>query len=143
MDYLYSMDPERMDLDVVVSLLRGTYWSPRIKREVVARGIAGSIVIGAFEAGSGRQVGFARVVTDRATFAWLCDVIVDESHRGRGISKGMVERLIAHPDLQTLRRWVLATRDAHGLYQRYGFTPVPADRWMEKRLDPAGWQEGE
>ena len=141
MDYLYSMDPERMDLDVVVALLRGTYWSPRIKRDVLLRGIANSIVIGAFEAGSGRQVGFARVVTDRATFAWLCDVIVDPDHRGKGLSTRMLDALFAHPDLGQLRRWCLGTRDAHGIYQRYGFVPVHPGQWMERKSDPAVWSE--
>ena len=141
MGYDVTMDAARMDVDAVWNLLRKTYWSPDIRREIVARGMANSIVCGGFERATGKQVSFARVVTDCATFAWLCDVIVDEQHRGNDLSTRMVETLLEHPDLKTLRRWCLGTRDAHGLYQRYGFVPVTPGQWMEKRLDPAVWKD--
>ena len=109
---------------------------------MVESAIRNSLVIGAFDlADAGRQVGFARVVTDYASFAYLCDVFVVESWRGRGVSKRMVSALIAHPRLQTLRRWCLATRDAHDLYRQFGFEPVAAERWMEKRLPVEAWQD--
>jgi GNAT superfamily N-acetyltransferase len=107
---------------------------------VVERAISNSIVANAFDAATGQQIGFARAVTDRATFAWLCDVVVDERYRKQGIATAMVRSLLAHPDLQTLRRWCLATRDAHGVYAPLGFTPVDPGRWMELKLDPARWQ---
>ena len=135
------MDAGRMDVDAVWGLLRRTYWSTDIRRDVVARGMANSIVCGGFERASGKQVSFARVVTDRATFAWLCDVIVDENHRGNDLSTRMLDLLFAHPDLQTLRRWCLGTRDAHGIYERYGFVPVTPGQWMEKKLDPSVWND--
>jgi GNAT superfamily N-acetyltransferase len=138
-DYDISLDPGRVQLDVVHAALAASYWSPGIRREVLAKAIDHSVVIGAFVRGTGQQVGFARVVTDCATFAWLCDVYVDPAHGGRGLAKRMVETLIVHPELQTLRRWCLATRDAHGLYERFGFAPIPAERWMEKRLPAAAW----
>ena len=137
----YTVDPARIQLDTVWKLLRGSYWSPNIRRDVVERAIAGSIVAGAFDRESGAQVGFARAVTDRATFAWLCDVIVVESWRGRGIASEMVRTLMAHPELQTLRRWSLATRDAHRVYARLGFVPVAPNAWMECKPNASAWSE--
>ncbi|MFZ4574631.1 MAG: GNAT family N-acetyltransferase [Phycisphaerales bacterium] len=137
----YSNDTSRINIDTVWNLLRRTYWSPDVRREVVERAISNSVVVGAFVRGSGEQVGFARAVTDRATFAWLCDVIVVDQWRRKGIASAMVQNLIAHPDLQTLRRWCLATKDAHSVYARFGFAAIPADRWMEHKLDPSAWAE--
>ncbi|HVY37063.1 MAG TPA: GNAT family N-acetyltransferase [Polyangia bacterium] len=117
--YSISTDPARLDLDAVWGWLRESYWSPGIPRETVARAIRHSIPFGVFE--GPRQVGFARVITDRATFAYLADVYVDPASRGRGLSAWLMEVIVAHPELQGLRRWVLATRDAHGLYARFGF----------------------
>lgn len=139
-DYTLSLDPAQMQVDVVHAFLRDCYWSPGIRRDVVERAIQNSIVIGAFHRATREQVGFARVVTDRATFAWLCDVFVLPPHRARGLATDMVRALVAHPDLQTLRRWCLATRDAQHVYAPLGFTPVPPDRWMEHRLPDAGWK---
>jgi len=138
-DYEISFDPARVQLDRVHVALASSYWSPGIRREVLAKAIQHSLVVGAFARTTGEQVAFARVVTDVATFAWLCDVYVDEAHRGRGLSTRLVAMLVEHPELQTLRRWCLATRDAHGLYERFGFEPVPAERWMEKRLPAIAW----
>jgi N-acetylglutamate synthase-like GNAT family acetyltransferase len=102
----------------------------------VKRSIEGSIPFSAFL--DGIQVGFARVVTDRATFAWLADVWVEEAHRGRGIGHALMEAVVAHPDVQTLRRFLLATRDAHSLYAQYGFTPIDKpEAYMAVRKTPA------
>lgn len=128
--YDISTDPSRLDLDAIHAFLSQTYWSPGIPRAVLDRAIANSICIGAFDGSA--QVGFVRVVSDRATFAYLADVYVLEAHRGKGLSKRMVEHALGHPDLQGLRRLLLATRDAHGLYAKFGFKPLAApDRMME------------
>lgn len=122
-DFLISTDPELLDLSVIHDYLTNhSYWALGISREVQRRALDGSLCFGVYE--NGRQVGLARVVTDRATFAWLCDVFVLEEYRGRGLSKWLMECVVAHPDLQGLRRFVLGTRDAHGLYERYGFKPL-------------------
>jgi GNAT superfamily N-acetyltransferase len=136
MTYEISADPARLDLDAIHRYLsEEAYWSPGVPREVIARAIANSLCFGIY-ASDGAQVGFARLVTDRATFAYLADVFVLTEHRGKGLSKRLMETIIAHPEVQGLRRWMLATRDAHELYARYGFTPVAKpDRLME-RHDP-------
>jgi N-acetylglutamate synthase-like GNAT family acetyltransferase len=137
-----SLDPARHDLDAIHRILAATYWSPDIRREVVAEALRNSITVVAIDDATGTTVGLARVVTDRATFAWLCDVCVEGPWRGQGISRRMLEALERHPDLQTLRRWCLATRDAHGLNEKFGYRPVPADRWMEKPCPKERWQHG-
>jgi GNAT superfamily N-acetyltransferase len=125
-----TTDPARVDRDLAYEFLSQSYWSKGIPRHVFERAIANSLCFSLYEGDD--QVGFARVVTDRATFAYLADVFVLPSHRGRGLAKLLMEAVVAHSDLQGLRRWVLATRDAHGLYARYGFTPLQApDRFME------------
>jgi GNAT superfamily N-acetyltransferase len=127
-----STDAARLDVDLVHRFLsEEAYWSSGIPRDVVERAIAGSIPFGAYDGAA--QVGFARVVTDRATFAYLADVFVLESHRGRGVGKLLVETALAHPDLQGLRRWLLMTRDAHALYAKFGFAPLATpERSMER-----------
>ena len=125
-----STDPARLDVDWIHASLRETYWAKGIPRDVVARSIAGSMVFGAYD--GARQVGVARVVTDRTTFAWLADVFVDPEYRGRGVGVALVSAIRAHPELQDLRRWMLATADAHGLYEKFGFEPVAEPgRFME------------
>jgi GNAT superfamily N-acetyltransferase len=125
--------PTEADIDVLHPLLAGSYWSPGIPRETVARACNNSFC--AIARNDGALIGFARLVTDRATFAWLCDVIVAPAHRGRGLGRALVSALRAHPDLQGLRRWLLATRDAHGVYVPLGFAPLAApERMMEARL---------
>ena len=116
---------------MIWQFLRTAYWSPGIERDVVNRGIDNSLVFGLF-APEGQQAGFARVVTDWARFAWLADVFVLEPHRGKGLGVWLVETVVNDPQLASLRI-VLATADAHGLYERFGFGPVEADRWMERR----------
>jgi GNAT superfamily N-acetyltransferase len=140
-DYMLSTNRDDMQLDVIRRFLDASYWSANIRDEIVREAIANSIVIGAFDRTSGRQVAYARVVTDYATFAWLCDVFVDEEHRGRGLSHAMIEELHRHPRLQTLRRWCLATRDAHTLYESYGYVPVAAGNWLERRMPVEAWQQ--
>ncbi len=130
-EFLISTDPSRLDLDVIHGFLTNCYWAKGIPREVVARSIEHSLCFGVYD-GSGAQVGFARVVSDFATVAYLGDVFVLESHRGRGLSKWLMECITQHPGLQGLRRWILLTSDAHELYKKFGFTPVKApDRYME------------
>ncbi|WP_020392650.1 GNAT family N-acetyltransferase [Kribbella catacumbae] len=113
----------RIDLDVVHGFLSAAYWAPGMPREVMAKAIAGSLNVGVYEP-TGTQVAYARAVTDRATFAWIADVFVLESHRGHGLGKFVVSTLLEHPELQGLRRMMLATADAHGLYRSYGFDDV-------------------
>jgi len=130
-EYTISTDPGKLDLDVVHGYLTQSYWAQGIPRDVVRRSIAHSIPFGLYH--GGHQVGFARWITDHATFAYLGDVFVLEAWRGRGLSRWLMEVMSAHPELQGFRRWILLTRDAHGLYEKFGFTPL-ADpkRWMEK-----------
>jgi GNAT superfamily N-acetyltransferase len=125
-----SDDTALLDLDVIHGYLTRCYWAEGIPREVVERSIAGSLCFGAYE--DGAQVGFARVVTDQATFAYLADVFVLETYRGRGVSRQLMEAIVSHPQLQGLRRWHLVTRDAHGVYAKFGFKPLAApERHME------------
>lgn len=132
MDIDISTDPDRLDVDMIHHWLsEESYWARGVPRDVVERAIAGSLCFGVYL--DGRQVGFARVVTDRTTFAWLADVFILDGYRGRGYGKALVAAVLAYPELQGLRRWMLATRDAHGLYAQFGFTPVPAERFMEIR----------
>jgi N-acetylglutamate synthase-like GNAT family acetyltransferase len=120
-----STDPAELDVAALHAYLSRSYWAQGIPREVVERSVRHSLCFGLYEEKewSKRQVGFARVVSDRATFAYLGDVYVLEDYRGRGLSKWLMECIRTHPELQGLRRWSLATRDAHGLYGRFGFTP--------------------
>ena len=113
-------------------LSQDAYWSKGLPRDVFDRAIANSISFAAYQ--GDELAGYARVVTDKATFAWLCDVFVLEPHRGRGVSKLLMDAITHHPDLSALRNFLLATRDAHGLYARYGFTPLEQpERWMAIR----------
>jgi GNAT superfamily N-acetyltransferase len=129
-----STDRRRLDLDVIHGFLSRSYWAEGIPRDVVERSIGNSLPFGVYD--EDRQVGFARVVTDRATFAYVADVFVLEEYRGRGLSKWLMECILAHPELQELRRWQLSTRDAHGLYARYGFTaPEPGNLMEIRRRD--------
>jgi GNAT superfamily N-acetyltransferase len=122
--YRITDEPGAVDLAVVHDVLAASYWARGIPKETVARGIAYSIPFSLFL--EDRQVGFARVVSDRATFAYVADVFVVDDQRGRGLAAWLMETVLAHPELQGLRRWLLVTRDAHGLYRKFGFTE-PAD----------------
>ena len=133
--YDISTDPGRLQLAAIHAYLTRSYWSPGIPRELVARAIANSLCFGVYQGDA--QVGFARVVTDKASFAYLADVYVLEEHRGRGLSKRLVEQVLAHPELQGMRRFLLATRDAHGLYAQFGFkAPVKPENFMEIKAAP-------
>lgn len=120
----YTIDTDRARLDVAMihGFLATSDWAAGIPREVVERSIAGSLPFGLYE--GDRQIGFARVITDRATFAYLADVFVLAEYRGRGLGRWLVETMLAHPELQGLRRWLLATRDAHALYRGFGFAEL-------------------
>ena len=119
--YLITDDPARLDLDVVCRLLAGSYWAADRKREVIELSIRNSIPFGLYR--GPKQIGFARLVTDSATFAWVCDVIIDPAHRSAGLGKWLVECALAHPDVADTAQ-MLRTRDAHGLYERFGFSRV-------------------
>ena len=129
--YTVSSDPARLDVDAIHAFLTACYWSTGIPRQTVARAVAHSLGFGLY-APDGTQVGFTRVVTDQATFAYLCDVYVLEAHRGRGLGEWLVGFTLADPALQHLRRLILATRDAHTLYERFGFG---APKWPAAYMD--------
>lgn len=135
-----STDHSDIDFDVVHGFL-GTqaYWCPGIPRDVVERAAANSLCFSAFL--DGRQVGFARVIGDRATFAYLADVFVLPEARGQGISKALMAAIMAHPDLQKLRRFMLATSDAHGLYAQHGFEPLARPERFMERYRPTAYQD--
>lgn len=120
--FLVSTDRERLDLDVVHGFLTECYWAKGIPRDVVARSIENSLCFGLYA--EGKQVGFARVISDYATYAYIGDVFVLDAFRGSGLGKWLMECIMQHPQLQGLRRWSLVTRDAHGLYARLGFEPL-------------------
>ena len=140
--FTVSTEKARLDRGVIHEFLRGSYWAKGIPREVVDRSIENSLCFGLYDGDA--LVGFARVISDKATFGYLADVFVLESHRGRGLATWFMEIVMAHPDLQGLRRWMLATADAHGLYRKVGFTALSKpERIMEKLLpDPYGASRG-
>ena len=132
--YEVSTDRGRLDVDLIHRFLaEDSYWARGVARETVERSLEHSLCFGVFA--GGRQVAFARAVTDRATFAWLADVFVVEEHRGRGVGEMLVRAVLSHPELQTLRRWLLATLDAHGLYRRFGFEDSPEARFMMRETE--------
>lgn len=152
MAYELSRDKARIDVDAVHAFLSTSYWAPRVRRDIIQTAINESGVIGAYDmtgqrpggGPGGAQVGFARVITDYATFAYLCDVFVLDAHRGKGLATRMVKELMADPRIQTVRRWCLATKDAMDVYSPLGYVVTPASRiWMEKRLPPEVWQAPE
>lgn len=140
--FVVSDDPARFDVGRAHRWIGGeSYWGKGIPYATFAAAIRNSLTFGAY-APAGEMAAMARVVTDRATFGWLCDVFVDEAYRGRGLGKALMDHFKVHPDLQGFRRMHLATADAHGLYRRYGFTDLTgADRWMEIR-DPDVYTRG-
>ena len=129
-EYTVSTDPADLDRDAVYRYLHDeAYWSQGISRETFDRALDNSLNFAALRGPA--VVGFARVVTDRATFAWLCDVFVLPAHRGHGVSRQLMDAVMTHPELAGLRNFLLATRDAHGLYEKFGFTPLAEPRrWM-------------
>jgi GNAT superfamily N-acetyltransferase len=130
--FVISTDSARLQVDIIHKFLsEESYWANRRTLEQTQRAIENSICFGVYDVN--KQIGFARVVTDRATFAYLGDVFILDEYRGLGLGKWLMETIISHPELQGLRRWVLATRDAHDLYSKYGFDQLRfPGRWMEK-----------
>jgi N-acetylglutamate synthase-like GNAT family acetyltransferase len=129
-DYEISTDPTRVDVRMVHEFLTNSYWAKGILLETVRRSIEHSIPFGVYH--GQQQVGFARIISDLATFAYLADVFIVPPFRGRGLSRWLMECIVGHPDLQGLRRWMLATQDAHGLYAKFGFTAIKnSEPWME------------
>jgi GNAT superfamily N-acetyltransferase len=137
--YAISTNKARLDVSAIHAYLARSYWSPGIPKAVVERAIAGALCFGLFD-GSEQQVGFARAITDGATFAYLADVYVLEEHRGKGLGKWMVETILAHPSLQGLRRILLATRDAHELYAPFGFKPLATPESFMSIHQPNAYQ---
>jgi GNAT superfamily N-acetyltransferase len=128
---LISTDPGLLDMEAICDFLSRAYWAQDRPREKIEFSLRHSLVFGVYD--DSRQIGLARVVTDYATFAWLCDVFIHEDYRGRGIGRWLMASILSHPELQALGRFLLATRDAHGLYSQFGFTSMNnPERWMEK-----------
>jgi len=134
--FLISTDNSNLDIGMVHNYLTNqSYWAKNIPREVVERSIGNSLCFGLYQ--GEKQIGFARLVTDKATFAYLADVFILEDHRGHGLSKWLIEVIQSHPDMQGLRRWLLGTRDAHGLYEKFGWTVLDEDtrkRFMQRHF---------
>lgn len=128
--FTISTDPARLDIDAITDMLSRAYWAKGRTRDVIARYLQHSLTFGIYD--GPRQIGLARIVSDYTTFAWLCDVFIHEDYRSHGLGKWLMETIHSHPDLQGLRRWLLATRDAQGLYAQYGWKPLAnPERWME------------
>ena len=129
-NFIISTDPSRLDADAIVDMLTRAYWAKGRPRERTEGALANSLVFGIYD--GDKQIGLARIVSDFAVFAYLCDVFIHEDYRAHGLGKWLMQTIHAHPDLQSLRRWVLATHDAHGLYKQYGWTPLEnPNNWME------------
>jgi GNAT superfamily N-acetyltransferase len=138
-DYVISTDKSRLDIDAMHAFLTRSYWSPGVTRALIERFVANSLCFGVYHRGAPAetQVGFARAVTDKTTFAYLADVYILEAHRGQGLSKRLVRYILDHRDLQGLRRFMLATKDAHTLYQQFGFQALSTPSLMMEIVDPA------
>lgn len=127
--YTISTNPGRLDMDAIADMLSRAYWAHSRTRATLERALENSLVFGLYAGGD--QIGLARVVTDYGVFAYLCDVIIHEDYRGKGLGAWLLESVHNHPDLQGLRRWLLVTRDAHGLYRKFGWEPLKdPERWM-------------
>lgn len=129
-NFTISDDPARLDVDAICDFLSRAYWAQGRPRERTEHALANSLVFGLYD--GEKQIGIARVVTDYAIFAYLCDVFIHEDYRSRGLGKRLIETVMSHPDLEGLRRWTLATRDAHGLYRQFGWGALGnSENWME------------
>ncbi|MEP7286517.1 MAG: GNAT family N-acetyltransferase [Chloroflexota bacterium] len=133
-NFTISTDKQRLHVDVIHSFLSTSYWATNVPRAVVERSIENSLCFGVFQ--DSAQIGFARVINDYATFAYLADVFILEPYRGQGLSKWLLKTILDYPDLQGLRRWLLATKDAHGLYQQFGFEPLSEPRNFRQIVNP-------
>ena len=128
--FTISTDPARLDIDAIYDFLQRAYWANTRPRERTERAIRNSLVFGVYE--SEKQIGMARVVSDYSIFAYLCDVFIHEDYRSHGLGKWLIQTIMEHPDLKEMRRWVLVTNDAHGLYKQYGFTSIEdPEHWMQ------------
>jgi ribosomal protein S18 acetylase RimI-like enzyme len=128
--FYISTDKSQLQMDEICAYLSRSYWAKGRGRNVVERAIQNSLCFGLFH--EGRQIGLVRIITDYATFAYLCDVYVLEEFQGKGLGKWLMSVVMSHPELQGLRRWSLVTRDAHGLYRQFGFNELQSpERWME------------
>ena len=129
-NFVISTDPARLDLEAIHAFLTQSYWAEGVPQDIVARSLQHALCFGVYD--GGRQIGLARVISDFATYAYIADVYVLETYRSRGLGKWLMACVMSHPDLQGLRRWSLATRDAHGLYRQFGFTELQRpERHME------------
>jgi len=133
-NFTVTCDKSRLDRGVILDFLASSYWAAGVPAAVIDRAIDGSLCFGLLD--GDRQVGFARAISDRATLAYLADVFVLEDYRGKGLGRWLVECVLSHPELQGLRRWMLGTRDAHGLYRKLGFTPLKKPEIFMELHDP-------
>ena len=132
--FTISTDPSRLDMNAVNDFLSRAYWAKDRPNERTQLAFANSFVFGIYE--GGRQIGMARVVTDQSIVAYLCDVFIHEDHRAQGLGKWLIQSVLEHPDLKSVRRWLLITDDAHGFYQPFGFAQMTEpEKWMQ-RLRP-------
>jgi N-acetylglutamate synthase-like GNAT family acetyltransferase len=128
--FTISTDPARLDIDAIVDMLTRAYWAVGRPRERTERAIRNSLVFGVYD--GDKQIGVARVVSDYSIFAYLCDVFIHEEYRAHGLGKWLIQTIMEHPDLREMRRWVLVTNDAHGLYQQFGFKSLEdPEHWMQ------------
>jgi N-acetylglutamate synthase-like GNAT family acetyltransferase len=138
--YRISTALDEMDIDVIHTFISKSYWAKDIPKSVLQKALAHSLCFGVFT-NENQQVGFARLITDRATYAYLADVFIIDEFRGLGLSRALMTNIVSHPDLQGLRRMVLATRDAHGLYAKFGFKPVPNPEVLMQVWQPNVYQD--
>ena len=128
--FTISTDPARLDMDAIVDMLKRAYWASGRPRERTERAFQNSLVFGVYD--GDKQIGMARIVTDYSIFAYLCDVFIHEDYRARGLGKWLMQTIMNHPDLTDMRRWLLVTSDAHGLYRQYGFNTIDdPEKWMQ------------
>jgi GNAT superfamily N-acetyltransferase len=128
--FTISTDPARLDVDTICDFLKRAYWANTRPREKTERALENSLVFGVYE--GSKQIGLARIVTDYSIFAYLCDVFIHEEYRAHGLGKWLMQAIMEHPELKDVRRWLLATSDAHGLYKQFGFTSITdPERWMQ------------
>lgn len=132
-EYCINTNSDQLQLDVISGFIQRSYWASDRPLEIIRRTLETSLCFGLYHATE--QIGFARVVTDYATVAWLCDVFIDEAYRGRGLGKHMMQAIMSHPDLQTVRRWTLNTRDAHELYRKFGFSELRDPNFSMERIN--------
>jgi GNAT superfamily N-acetyltransferase len=134
-----STDKSKLDLAVIHEFLRSSYWSENIPKSIVEKSVKNSLCFGAYE--GEKQVGFARVITDYATFAYLGDVFILEAYRGQGLGKLLIQSILEHPELQGLRKWLLVTKDAHGLYRQFGFQDLARPEGYLEIVNPNSYKQ--